>query len=84
MAGSLNHIVDPDGSFNPVRIETVGDAWEALEECFDIIAELTGGDLEKLNSICKKLRYPSVKAAPIRGARNGQWSTTVGGAWQRR
>lgn len=38
MAGSLRHIVSPDGSFSMDMIERMGEAEEALEECFDLIA----------------------------------------------
>jgi hypothetical protein len=38
MAGSLKHIVAPDGTFTMDTIENLGDAHEALEECFDLIA----------------------------------------------
>ena len=40
MAGSLNHIVAEDGSFSFDLIENLGDAYEALEECHQIIAFL--------------------------------------------
>lgn len=40
MAGSLNHIVNEDGSFTMDLIENMGDAEEALEECHRIIAAL--------------------------------------------
>ena len=48
MAGSFNYIVDYDGSFRMDLIENTGDAHEALEECFDIIHNLVGGDLKKV------------------------------------
>ncbi len=37
MAGSYNHLVAEDGSFSMELIENMGDAHEALEECFEII-----------------------------------------------
>lgn len=40
MAGSLNHIVEEDGSFTMAYIENMGDAHEALEDCHKIIAWL--------------------------------------------
>lgn len=43
MAGSLNHIVEDDGSFTMEFIENLGDAREALEECFEIIEYLAKG-----------------------------------------
>lgn len=41
MAGSYRHIVRDDNSFRGIDlIENLGDAHEALEECYDIIQEL--------------------------------------------
>ena len=40
MAGSLNHIVEEDGSFTMDHLDHMGDAHEALEECHQIIAWL--------------------------------------------
>lgn len=37
MAGSYAHLIDDDGSFRMDLIENLGDAHEALEECFFII-----------------------------------------------
>jgi hypothetical protein len=56
MAGSLNHIVDTDGSFTMSLIDNLGDAHEALEECYALIIELSGGDMLKVSAACKKLR----------------------------
>lgn len=61
MAGSLNHIVDEDGTFRMGGIENLGDAHEALDECFKIIMELTGGDKEKINAVCRKLHFPQIE-----------------------
>ena len=51
MAGSLCHIVnwdeeesEGDGTFHMDLVENLGDAHEALEECFDLIAYLADGD----------------------------------------
>lgn len=52
MAGSLNHIVDDDGRFSMDTIENLGDAWEALEECYAIIYHLAGGDSAKVSAVC--------------------------------
>jgi len=66
MAGSLNHIVrEEDGAFTMEYIETLGDAHEALEECFHIIATLINGDKKKLDSICEALGYPEVEHIPV-------------------
>ena len=61
MAGSLNHIVDDDGHFTMDSIENLGDAWEALEECFHIILELTEGKKEIIDPVCRKLHFPGIK-----------------------
>ena len=62
MAGSLNHIVNPNtGQFETESIENLGDAWEALDECFHIIMALTGGKRDRVNVICDKLNFPRIK-----------------------
>lgn len=58
MAGSLNHIVNDHGAFTMATIENMGDAHEALEECFDLIALLVDGDREKLWQACRKANAP--------------------------
>ena len=68
MAGSLNHIVNEDGSFNMDLIENMRDAHEALAECHQIIAELfmdVKHPTRKLNDLLKRLSYPSVHHFPI-------------------
>ena len=43
MAGSYRHIVEDDGSFRGMDlIENLGDAHEALKECYEMIQYLTG------------------------------------------
>lgn len=59
MAGSLNHIVADDGTFISQHIETLGEAYEALEECHQIIAALLRNEPERLLGICKALSYPT-------------------------
>ena len=63
MAGSLCHIVnwdeeesEGDGTFQMDLIENLGDAYEALEECFDVIAHLSDGDPSEA---CISLGYRS-------------------------
>lgn len=77
MAGSLNHIVDEDGTFTMDRIGNLGDAHETLEECHQIIAVLIAGDLSRLAGLCKALSYPVPDAAPVaepkRWGANGTW-----------
>jgi hypothetical protein len=61
MAGSLNHIVEQDGSFTMEGIENLRDAHEALVECHQIIAFLLHGDKgaqSRLSHICKMLSFP--------------------------
>lgn len=54
MAGSLNHIVDDEtGKFQMSTIDNLGDAHEALDECFKVILKLTGGDRDKVNEALK-------------------------------
>lgn len=49
MAGSYRHIVTKDNKFKGVKnIDNLGDAYEALEECYEFIQILTGGDKEKI------------------------------------
>lgn len=66
MAGSLNHIVDDEGYFYMDAIENLGDAHEALHECFEIIRELTGG---KPRKVCAKLGFPK----PRRRMKKSGW-----------
>lgn len=61
MAGSFNHIVDDDGSFKMTTIENMGDAHEALEECYAIVSYLVGGDIAVLNVVLDRLNFPTVK-----------------------
>lgn len=49
MAGSWKHVVEDDGTFIssenfPNMIENLGDAYEALEECYGMIVWLANGD----------------------------------------
>jgi hypothetical protein len=39
----------------------MGDAHEALEECFAIICALTGGDRNAINRVCSDLGFPSIE-----------------------
>lgn len=65
MAGSLNHVVADDGTFTMDYIENLGDAHEALHECFEIIRELTGGDRYNVNRVCDRLGFPAIKVDMI-------------------
>lgn len=72
MAGSLAHIVTDDGAFTMEFIENLGDAHEALEECFDLIGVLTSDLLQetRLRIACRDLRYPEPDVMPILGKRS--------------
>jgi hypothetical protein len=51
MAGSYMHITNADGSFAGIDlIDNLGDAHEALEECHDMIAWLTGGNRHRIHA----------------------------------
>lgn len=61
MAGSLNHIIREDGKFTMDLIENLGDAHEALEECFTIIHALSdGGAKHIINIVCDDNKYPTI------------------------
>lgn len=57
MAGSLNHICGEEG-FTMGFIENLGDAHEALEECYNLILLLAGGDMNRIQLACAALGYP--------------------------
>lgn len=45
MAGSFRHVTDNDGAFRGIDlIDNLGDAHQALEECYEMIQYLTHGD----------------------------------------
>lgn len=70
MAGSYRHIIRADGSFNGVELlDHLGDAYGALEECYDMIQHLTGGDRAKIHEAwreghCMKRIPARVREAP--------------------
>lgn len=71
MAGSLYHIVGEDGKFKMDSIENMGDAHEALEECFNIIYELSAlngkkGSIEAINPVLRSLKYPTIKTDMVK------------------
>ena len=61
MAGSLNHIVGSDGRFRMDLSENMGDADEALEECFQLIGYLSGWNHDVLTSACQSCGFPATK-----------------------
>jgi hypothetical protein len=58
MAGSYSHIVNSKNEFRGIElIDNLGDAHEALEECYWMIWLLTRGDKEKIHDIhCEYLK----------------------------
>jgi hypothetical protein len=63
MAGSLNHITSDDGEFIGIDlIDNLGDAYEALEDCFHLIAILSGGDKDKINTALEMMSCPKIKS----------------------
>ena len=51
MAGSLNHLIDDDGSFTHELIENLGDSKEVCEECFYLLGELTEWRYSRLRTV---------------------------------
>lgn len=51
MAGSLDHLKDSNGNFTSDLIEDLGDAHEALEECFNRIKELEDGHKDLIQKV---------------------------------
>ena len=50
MAGSYQHIVDSNNAFQGTDLlDHLGDAHDALEECWHMIRWLTGGDRRKIH-----------------------------------
>ena len=61
MAGSLNHLIDEEtGKFTMDSIDNLGDAHEALEECFNIIYDMTGGSKAEIDEYLKARRYQKI------------------------
>lgn len=58
MAGSLSYIVGRDGCFTMDLIENLGDAYDALEQCYLLIIELSGGDMERISAACNQFGFP--------------------------
>ncbi len=61
MAGSLSHIVDKNGNFTMDLIENLGDAHEALEECFVLIRRITGGSASEISKHCRACGFSMIK-----------------------
>jgi len=52
MAHSLKRIIGEDGAFTRSHIHNLNDALSALECCYWLIAELSGGDMGKVSKAC--------------------------------
>ena len=68
MAGSYRHITDSKNNIIsneefPKMIENLGDAYEALEECYYMIGILTNWDLNKINEV--HTEYLKMKGANV-------------------
>jgi hypothetical protein len=65
MAGSYKHVIGDDGEFiGTDLIDNLGDAYEALEEMYDMIEYLTRGDRVKIHEAWRNGHY--VKRKPER------------------
>lgn len=58
MAGSLKHIIAPDGTLTMDKIDNLGDAHEALEELYALVIDLSDGDMRKVSAACLANRFP--------------------------
>ena len=63
MAGSLAHIVDKNGRFTMDLIENMGDAHEALEQCFQVIFSLSHGEKSQVNEACALNGFVKVRSS---------------------
>ena len=81
MSGSFDMILKEDGEFTMDLIGNMGDAYEALEECFEVIKYLSGGNLEKIREAlvwhyaCSNKKYGheyDTKSSIERYARNDE------------
>ena len=80
MAGSLSHIVDKNGAFTMDCIENLGDAHDALEECFDVIAVLLTTGISNIDrdhdtemwftEVCQRAKAICPEVLPITGRRS--------------
>lgn len=68
MAGSYEHIVNDDGSFRGhALLDHMGDAWEALEECYWMIQHLSDGSAERIEQARKAAQARiAARSAPLR------------------
>lgn len=57
MAGSYRHITNGTGRFiGTNEIDNLGDAYEALEECYGMIQFLTGGDAARITEAVERYK----------------------------
>lgn len=67
MAGSYRHITDSRGEFiGTDLLDHLGDAYEALEECWEMIQCLTGGDRKKIYDAWKKSRPKETRVCSLK------------------
>lgn len=62
MAGSFQHVINRDGSFIgrngfTSQIENLRDAYEAIEEMYDMIVYLSGGDPRRISEAWREGHY---------------------------
>lgn len=58
MSGSYRHVVDSHNNFRGLdSIDNLGDAYEAIEEMYDMIQYLSGGDLRKIHEAWRDGHY---------------------------
>lgn len=74
MAGSFRHVVDKDLKFRGCEsLDHLGDASEALQEFYDMVMYLSGGDKEKLYDAWRNghivKRYTRAGSAGLMGVR---------------
>lgn len=65
MAGSYNHLVNDDGHFTFDLIENMGDAREALAQCFFLIHYLVGGGNQTLIEAAINEYYKCCRGEPV-------------------
>ena len=58
MAGSLAHMVGPDGKWRGDLLENMKDCGDALRECYALIFYLAGGSTERVSAACNALGVP--------------------------
>ena len=77
MAGSYKHCIDKNGKLlEEPLLDNLGDASEAIEEMFDMIEFLSGGDKVKIweaHLAHLKKRYPHFKETDSHNSFSSYW-----------